>query len=92
MIGKYRKRPIVIEAAQYSGTPDSALELIEWSGGIVAEGNQAGCLSIFTQEGMMTVSPGDWVIRGIAGEFYPCKPDIFSGTYYEVTSLSAPAR
>jgi len=41
-------------------------------------------LVIDTLEGIMTVSPGDWVIRGVQGEFYPCKPDIFAATYEEV--------
>jgi hypothetical protein len=43
-----------------------------------------GQLDIPTLEGVMTASPGDWIIRGVQGEFYPCKPDIFEATYEAV--------
>ncbi|NHP15290.1 hypothetical protein G8767_17185 [Rhodococcus sp. IC4_135] len=54
------------------------------------DGTQMGCpasnggLFINTLEGRLTASPGDWIIRGVQGEFYPCKPDIFAQTYDEV--------
>lgn len=46
-------------------------------------------ITIRTLEGDMTASPGDWIIRGVQGEFYPCKPDIFEATYEPVTSGGA---
>jgi len=42
-------------------------------------------LKIFTLEGSLTASVGDWIIKGVKGEFYPCKPDIFEATYEEVS-------
>jgi len=48
-------------------------------------GMQSGCLVIPTLEGEHLARPGDWIIRGVVGEFYPCKPDIFDDTYEEVT-------
>lgn len=51
------------------------------SGGAGPNGEEWGCLEINTLEGTMEVSPHDWVIRGVSGEFYPCKPDIFAATY-----------
>jgi hypothetical protein len=44
----------------------------------------AGYMDIYTLEGVMRASKGDWIIRGIKGEFYPCKPDIFTATYERV--------
>ncbi|MCP3709771.1 hypothetical protein M3I54_22770 [Paraburkholderia sp. CNPSo 3274] len=91
---KYRKKPVVIEAFQLpiapvDGTTNEEHENAVWS--FVAWANQAkfknwtserdGALSIETLEGTMTAQPGDWIIKGVKGEFYPCKPDIFSATY-----------
>jgi hypothetical protein len=56
------------------------------SGGCGPHGEDWGCLEIDTLEGTMEVSPYDFVIRGVQGEFYPCKPDIFAATYDEVAS------
>lgn len=65
-------------------------EFAEWCGGsVVLSGapfdpvnpHRSRSLQIVTLEGTMTADPGDWVIRGVAGEFYPCKPDIFVATY-----------
>ncbi len=79
---KFRKKPIVVEAVQCTG---SNLEELR---AFVPEDfryNKIGePLGIMTLEGMMTISEGDWIIRGIAGEFYPCKPSIFEKTYEEV--------
>ena len=69
---KYRKKPVVIEAWQFDGINFPALHPFIWSGGE---------LKIATLEGDMLVSPGDWVITGVKGEVYPCKPDIFEATY-----------
>ena len=56
----------------------------ELSGGTGPNGEDWGCLEIDTLEGTMEVSPHDYVIRGVHGEFYPCKPDIFAATYEAV--------
>lgn len=79
----YRKRPVVIEAFKL-GTD----EMPEWftNGKGVDWYINDGFIFILTLEGVMTARPGDYIIRGIKGEIYPCKPDIFDGTYEEVIS------
>ena len=75
---KFRKKPVTVEAIQWTGT--NMDEIGEFMYGVVwsiAAGNPV----IPTLEGDMTVSPGDWIIKGVKGEFYPCKPDIFEATY-----------
>lgn len=78
---KFRKKPVEIEAMQT--TEDTAHDVLAWirSGG--GKGNLLvrGGLDIRTLEGVMRADPGDWIIRGLQGEFYPCKPDIFAATY-----------
>ena len=74
---RYRKKPVVIEAAQYQGTNGTEIE--GWSGGEVQVKHST--LVIATLEGEMIATVGDWIIKGVAGEFYPCKPDIFDQTY-----------
>lgn len=82
---KFRKKPVVIEAEQYNGTNSS--EIVKWADDhnstIVefAHESDGYRLIIPTLEGDMEVRPGDFVIRGVKGEFYPCKPDIFEATY-----------
>lgn len=89
---KYRKKPVVIEAMQYDGTAGRATEIIDWAlsqGGTITYhcDDDGSCerdshvLAVRTLEGAMTALPGDWIIRGVQGEFYPCKPDIFEATY-----------
>lgn len=86
---KYRKKPVVIEAMQLTRRYfDVVMEFIgkdnlsEYSTG---EFSEDSCyLAIKTLEGTMTANEGDWVIKGIKGEFYPCKPDIFEATYEAV--------
>lgn len=80
---KFQKKPIVIEAMPYDGTYQSGNAILEWADSTVGRSDLVN-LSIKTLEGKLTVSPGDWVIKGIAGEFYPCKPDIFRETYEPV--------
>ena len=78
----YRKRPVVIEAIQWDGSEESQREIVNWSGGKVSGWiDSAYYLAIRTLEGEMRADPGDWIIRGVQGEFYPCKPDIFDATY-----------
>jgi len=77
---KYRKKPVVIEAVQFDGTDASCDWLLPQleSGEI---GRAFNKLHINTLEGVMTAEVGDYIIKGVNGEFYPCKPDIFHKTY-----------
>lgn len=84
---RYRKRPIEIEAVQFAGTWGSFLEIQEWSDRRVKGEKGDGTLTIETLEGTMTAVKGDWIIRGVKGELYPCKPDIFAATYEPVGEL-----
>jgi hypothetical protein len=90
-MGKYRKKPVEIEAFEWTGGPDQtedpqwivdAMKLGENEvGGVwIADGN----LHIMTLEGTMRADVGDFIIKGIAGEMYPCKPEIFHASYNEV--------
>jgi len=86
---KYRKKPVVIEAEQFDGSHMSADLISNWSNKKVWQntsgyGEFLGTLSINTLEGVMTASEGDYIIKGIRGEFYPIKPDIFEATYEKV--------
>jgi hypothetical protein len=79
---KFRKRPVEIEAMQFTG--DNADEVCAWIGEAGHTISLFGSFRIHTLEGDMHVSVGDWVIRGVQGEHYPCKPDIFEATYEAV--------
>ena len=77
----FRKKPVVIEARQFNSL-DDYLGIVGW----MAELGEVPRYStpnmfIDTLEGVHTASPGDWIIKGVAGEFYPCKPEIFAVTY-----------
>lgn len=76
-MAKYRKKPVVVEAEVYSRNGLEAERVAKWCDGIQDE---EGCL-IKTLEGLMLANYGDYIIKGIKGEFYPCKPDIFEMTY-----------
>ena len=88
-MAKYRKKPVVVEAIQYKGEGnigDKRGDVPDWIWRALEEGflkatNGTGPLVIDTMEGKMTVSPNDWIIKGVIGEIYPCKPDIFEQTY-----------
>ena len=80
---KFRKKPIEIEAMQF--TEESKNVVYHWMTGTnhyadFDEDNNP-ILRIKTLEGIMAANIGDWIIKGIAGEYYPCKPDIFEATY-----------
>ncbi len=77
---KYRKKPVVIEAVLNTGRSSDLTAIAEWTGGEV-ECWPDGEIYIETREGTMRADVGDWIIRGVQGEFYPCKPDIFDATY-----------
>jgi hypothetical protein len=83
MINKYRKKPVIIEAIQFFNGDGSntVRECIDFVGNSVMYDNETHSLIIVTLEGDMYVSDGDFIIKGISGEFYPCKPDIFVLTY-----------
>ena len=79
-IKKFRKKPVIIEALQFTGdNVDYVKEFTNYNESICN-----GELNIHTLEGNMIASVGDWIIKGVKGEFYPCKPDIFENTYEEV--------
>jgi hypothetical protein len=79
-MSKFRKKPVVIEARQYDGK--NGMELLAWSHGAELEEDFMGdYIEIKTLEGTMRANKGDWIIKGVKGEFYPCKPDIFTATY-----------
>ena len=78
-MAKYRKKPVVIEAVQYTGDNESVAEIRSFVGEELS-GNGRD-LFIETLEGVHIASPGDWIIRGVKGEFFPIKNDIFLETY-----------
>lgn len=84
---KYRKKPVIIEAIQFIDEVDRILEIQEFTGQetikIDYKDKDNPTLKIATLEGVMTASVGDYIIKGVQGEFYPCKPDIFEKTYEE---------
>lgn len=90
---QFRKKPVVIEAMLFTQESVSAID--HW---LIANGLDGKCgwqgdgvgkttsLLISTLEGMMRADEGDWIIKGVNGEFYPCKPDIFEATYEAVAA------
>lgn len=74
---KYIKKPVEVEAVQWNG--ENAEEVLEFTNRTAEFKN--GEMKILTLEGTMTVSVGDYIIKGVKGEVYPCKPDIFEATY-----------
>ena len=85
---KYRKKPVVIEAMVWDGNVHIGHPVAAWIRANMGDYNWTAHtpqkLSINTLEGPITASPGDYIIRGVQGEFYPCKPDIFAATYERV--------
>ena len=88
----FRKKPVVINAVQWTGA--NLLEVIRHTGQNASASNlkweeyqdlvQREGLKIFTLEGVMKADIGDWIIRGVDGECYPCKPSVFTATYEPV--------
>jgi hypothetical protein len=81
----FRKKPVEVEAVQFTG--DNADEIQVWSYNHVLpirEMHSPIVLAVPTLEGVMKASVGDWIVRGVADEYYPCKPDIFEQTYEPV--------
>lgn len=84
-MAKYRKKPVVIEAKQFMGSKISFDEIRGWVGGkFYYDYQNTPRVFIKTLEGDMGVLQDDWIIKGIKGEFYPVKPDIFEATYEKV--------
>lgn len=87
-MAKFRKKPVVIEAMQYDGqngadiTAWAHLSLPPEANAVITQDYQR--LRVRTLEGPLFAAIGDWIIRGVKGEFYPCKPDIFAATYEAV--------
>ena len=83
-MAKFRKKPVEIDAVKFTGINERIhSELNEFVGAEleVREHNNLLCLVIPTLEGEHIATPGDWIIKGVKGECYPCKPDIFAATY-----------
>lgn len=78
---KYRKKPVVIDAIQFLGDKNLQ-ECVDFIG--PSCGGDDSRIAIETREGVMQCNKGDWIIKGVKGEFYPCKPDIFEATYEPV--------
>jgi hypothetical protein len=95
-VRRFQKKPVVIEAHLFAGGEVGWTVLMGWLEALGLEGEDGDgsdgspgmwlaedgrALVIDTLEGEMRADPGDWIIRGVKGEFYPCKPDIFEATY-----------
>lgn len=88
-VNKYRKKPVTIEAIQFEDNTDCILAIHRFVGQettrVNYEDKDNPYIEIETLEGTMKASVGDYIIKGVNGEFYPCKPDIFDKTYEKVT-------
>lgn len=82
-MAQFRKKPVVIEAVQWIG--DNFIEIDDFITGVHETYPSMGIVKIQTLEGVMNAQIDDWIIKGVNGEFYPCKPDIFEKTYELVT-------
>jgi len=83
---KFRKKQIIVDAIQFTGKNYD--EVLKWSKALWPRitphdivGDHVQRIKIWTLEGIMEACPGDWIIRGVKDELYPCKPDIFEATY-----------
>jgi len=86
---KYRKKPVIVEATQWDGDANKIFNfvgdsLIVMENGHCSTNFERYNFKIKTLEGVMNVSPYDYIIKGVQGEFYPCKPDIFETTYERI--------
>lgn len=89
-MAKFRKKPVVIEAIQFFDQSEELINIQDFMGNIDITVDYKNIddpkLKIETLEGTMNASLGDWIIKGVNGEFYPCKPDIFEKTYEPVNN------
>jgi hypothetical protein len=88
-MSKYRKKPVVIEAVEFTGGNINEVWDTFGAGAIYGPVENDPNAYIDTPEGRMTATPGDWIIRGVKGELYPCKPDVFEATYEAVPNPSS---
>lgn len=97
---RFRKKPVEIDAVQWDGSAEAATPIIDWAlsndvtiNYYCPDGDackkDTHVLLVATLEGAMSAQPGDWIVRGIQGEFYPIKPDIFEATYERVEPTDA---
>lgn len=77
---KFRKKPVVIDADIWNSNDENSMDFAKLHRFMIIN----GCLVIPTLEGGMFANPGDWIIRGVKGEYYSCRPDIFEATYEAV--------
>jgi len=83
---RYRKKPVEVDAVQYGPFSPPTIEIVQF----LADAEWGVCedgILIKTLEGEMLARVGDYIIRGVKGEYHPCKPDIFVATYETVTAL-----
>lgn len=88
-IEKFAKRPVEIEAVQFVGTKTHAESIVDWimrhgHSSFVAYVTVEDTVAIDNEDGTMLAQPNDWIIKGVKGEFYPCKPDVFEASYVKV--------
>lgn len=76
---KFRKKPVIVDAFQLTERYFARNTVMDFAEVVIDYNLRVA--RIFTPEGIMTAKVGDWIIRGVAGEVYPCKPDIFERTY-----------
>lgn len=83
----YRKKPVVVEAFQLPSLEDPPEDFLDWADSVGFTefySDYDGGILVCTLEGDMRANPLDYIIKGVRGEFYPCKPDIFEVTYEAV--------
>lgn len=80
---KFKKKPVEVEAVQWTG--NNLSELCQFVPEEFRHDKIHQPMGIVTLEGVLTVTEGDWIIKGVKGEFYPCKPDVFELTYEPVS-------
>lgn len=85
---KYRKKPVVIDAVMLKSGGEFDAFCVQHGFEDKYKMNSDGSITISTLEGDMIAREGDYIIKGVEGEFYPCKPEIFMKTYEEVDSLT----
>lgn len=80
---RYRKKPVVVEAMLL--THENCAQVAAWCGGTVLTFNHMIRVPVRTLEGTLNASPGNWIVKGVLGEFYPCDPKAFAETYEEAS-------
>lgn len=82
VFGRFRKKPVEVEALRWTG--ENSTDVLLFIGPTASYNNILNAIKIPTLEGDMWAFREDWIIKGVKGEFYPCKPDIFEETYEEL--------